>query len=75
MTRTFWSIVKKEFLHIVRDYQTLIVIFVIPVLMLLLYGYAITLEMRNIEIAIVDQSNTPESRGLINHICSSDFLT
>ncbi len=74
MTRTFWSIVKKEFLHIVRDYQTLIVIFVIPVLMLLLYGYAITLEMRNIEIAIVDHSNTPESRGLINHIRSSDFF-
>ncbi|MHB2154695.1 ABC transporter permease [Calditrichota bacterium GD2] len=74
MSRTFRSIVKKEFLHIVRDYQTLIIIFIMPVLMLLLFGYAITLEMRQIEIAVVDHARTPQSRLLINHLQSSDFF-
>ncbi len=74
MTRTFMSIVKKEFLHIVRDYQTLIIIFIMPVIMLILFGYAITLEMRQIEIAVVDRSRIPQSRMLINHLQSSDFF-
>ncbi|NOX88202.1 MAG: ABC transporter permease [Calditrichaeota bacterium] len=74
MSRTFVSIIKKEFLHIVRDYQTLIIIVLMPVMMLLLYGYAITLEMREIKIAIVDHSKTPQSRALINHITSSNFF-
>jgi len=74
MSRTFWSIVKKEFLHIVRDHQTLIVIILLPVIMLLLYGYAITLEMREIKIAVVDQSGTPESRAFVRHIEASRFF-
>lgn len=74
MGRTFLSIVRKEFLHIVRDYQTLIIIFIMPVIMLILYGYAITLEMREINIAIVDNSHTPQSRLLIKHLESSHFF-
>ncbi len=74
MNSTFLSIVRKEFLHIIRDYQTLIIIFIMPVIMLILYGYAITLEMRQIEIAVVDHSHSPQSRRLINHLQSSDFF-
>ncbi len=74
MNRTFKSIVRKEFLHIVRDYQTLIIIFIMPVIMLIMFGYAITLEMRNIEIAVVDHARTPQSRQLLNHLQSSNFF-
>jgi len=74
MNRTFFSIMKKEFLHIVRDFQTLIIIFIMPVIMLILFGYAITLEMRQIEMAVVDHARTPQSRRLIDHLQSSDFF-
>lgn len=72
--RIFLSIVKKEFLHIVRDWQTLAIIIVMPVLMLLLYGYAITLEMKQITVALVDHSKTPESRAFLERIRASDFF-
>ncbi len=75
MSRTFLSIVKKEFWHIVRDYQTLIIIFIMPVIMLIMYGYAITLEMRHISIAISDQSHTPQSRQFIHLLQSNHFFT
>ncbi len=74
MKRTFLSIIKKEFLHIFRDQQTLLVVLLMPVVMLILYGYAITLEMRQIKIAIVDQSHSPQSRAFIRHIGSSSFF-
>ncbi|HUV37330.1 MAG TPA: ABC transporter permease [Patescibacteria group bacterium] len=72
--RIFLSIVKKEFLHVVRDWQTLVIIIVMPVLMLLLFGYAITLEMRQITIALVDHSRSPESRAFLERIRASDFF-
>ncbi len=72
--RIFLSIVEKEFRHILRDPQTLAIIIVMPVLMLLLFGYAITLEMRQITIALVDHSRSPESRALLERIRASDFF-
>ncbi|MCD6374901.1 MAG: ABC transporter permease [Caldisericaceae bacterium] len=74
MNRTFKSIVRKEFLHILRDYQTLIIIFIMPIIMLIMFGYAITLEMRHIEVAVVDHARTPQSRQLLSHLQSSDFF-
>ena len=42
--------------------------------MLLLYGYAITLDMKGIDTAVIDQSHSPESRELVSHISSTDFF-
>jgi ABC-2 type transport system permease protein len=72
--RIFMSIVRKEFRHIMRDPQTLAIIIVMPVLMLLLFGYAITLEMRQITIALVDHSRSTESRTFLERIRASDFF-
>lgn len=74
MNQILRSIAKKEFTHIWRDPQTLAIIIAMPIIMLFLYGYAITLEMRNIETAIVDLSKTPESRALTEKIISTDFF-
>jgi len=68
------SIIKKEFIHIIKDPQTLLVIFIMPILMMILYGYAITLEMRKIPTIITDRSNTLQSRTLIKKISSSGFF-
>ena len=74
MNRILFSIIKKEFWHILRDYQTLMVILAWPVLMLLLFGYAVTLEMRQIETVVVDQSHTPQSREFIDELESTSFF-
>ncbi|WP_455382499.1 ABC transporter permease [Salinispira pacifica] len=74
MSRTFSSIFRKELIHIFRDVQSLFMVLTMPILMLLLYGYAITLDMKGIDMAIIDLSHSPESRDLISHISSTDFF-
>lgn len=74
MNQILLSIIKKEFWHIIRDPQTLVVILLMPILMLFLFGYAITLEMKDINTVIIDHSKTPESRQLIEKIRSTDFF-
>ncbi len=74
MMMSFKQIIFKEFIHISRDRQTLVIILLIPVLMLMLFGYAITLEMRNIPTWVVDQNRTPVSRQLINQIGANGFF-
>lgn len=68
------SIIRKEFIHIRNDVQTLMVIFLFPIFMLVLYGYAITLDMRNIPTIIEDHSNTPISRQFIERLQANKFF-
>ncbi len=68
------SIVYKEFRHILRDPQTFTIIILMPVIMLFLFGYAITLEMQEIKTVLVDHSKTPQSRQYIENILASDFF-
>ncbi len=74
MNRILLSVVRKEFTHIFRDIQSLYLVLGMPLLMLFLYGYAITLDMRQIDTAVIDESHTPESRELISHLSSTDFF-
>ncbi len=74
MKTLIWSIVKKEFIHIWRDPQTLVIVFLMPVLMLFLYGYAITLEMKEISIIINDHAASPLSRSYIDRITATKFF-
>lgn len=74
MNRVLLTIIHKEFMHIRRDPQTLVIIILMPVIMLFLYGYAITLEMRQIETVLVDKDKSPESRRLIDQIEATEFF-
>lgn len=69
------AIIRKEVIHIRRDFRTLIIVFAMPVLMLLMYGYAITMEIQNIEVAVLDHSQTPQSRELAAAFAGSKFFT
>jgi ABC transporter DrrB family efflux protein len=60
-----WAIAWKEFLHVIRDPATRFVL-LIPVFQLVVFGYAIRLEIENIPTVIVDQDNSVESRELIS---------
>ncbi len=68
------SIIRKEFIHIFRDPRTLIVIFLIPVIQLILLGYAVTTDIKHLPTAVLDQDRTPESRDLISTYQASDYF-
>lgn len=74
MKRRLAGIARKEIIHIVRDWRTLLIILLMPVLMIVLYGYAITLDMRDIRFAVIDEARTPESRDLIAAFAENGFF-
>ncbi|HDH58012.1 MAG TPA: ABC transporter permease, partial [Bacteroidetes bacterium] len=55
-------IIRKEFIHIRRDPRSLMIIILMPILQMLLFGYAIDMDVKDIRIGILDQSNSPASR-------------
>jgi ABC-2 type transport system permease protein len=55
----------KEFIQIVRDWRTLVVVIVLPMLMLILYGYAINFDLRHIALGVQDEDRSPSSRRLV----------
>ena len=68
------SIMRKEFIQIRRDPRTLLIIVVIPILQLVLLGYAATNDVRNVPLAIYDQSGSAESRALLEAYRVADYF-
>lgn len=74
MFRRFASLIRKEFIQIVRDPRTLAVTFIMPAMMLFLLGYSATNDVRNIRLVVLDQDQTPESRALIEAYRVADYF-
>jgi ABC-2 type transport system permease protein len=74
MNSRLFSIIRKEFIQIIRDPRTLAMILVIPVMQLFLLGYAATTDVRNVPIAVWDQSRSPESRALLDAFRAADYF-
>ncbi len=68
------SISRKEFLHIIHDSRSLVIIFVLPVLQLLIFGYALNMEIQNINMAVMDHSQSSISREFINQFKGSKYF-
>ena len=68
------SIVRKEFIQLFRDKRLLALILILPLVELFLLGYAATNEVRNIPVAVFDQSHSPEGRALLNAYRASDYF-
>jgi ABC-2 type transport system permease protein len=65
---------RKEALQLRRDPRSLALAFVLPALLLLLFGYAISLDVRNIELAVLDQSRSGASRRLVEALVASGYF-
>jgi ABC-2 type transport system permease protein len=63
--RRLRALMRKEFTHMRRDPRTLMFIFVMPVLQLLLLGYATNTDVKNVPTVVFDQDNSPASRSLL----------
>lgn len=75
MIRRLYAIIRKEFHHILRDPRTLGVLFLMPVIMVLLYGYALNMDIDDISLAVEDRDRTPESRAFLRAFTGSDYFT
>src|SRR5512143_2421078 len=74
MTLRLSSIIRKEFIQIIRDPRTLLLIIVMPILQLFLLGYAATTDVKNISLAVWDQNQSPQSRALLDAFRSADYF-
>src|SRR6059036_3943874 len=70
----FLSFVKKEFYHILRDKRTMFILLGMPIVQIIIFGFALTNEVKNAKIAILDLSKDAESSSLSNEINSSNYF-
>lgn len=68
------AFIKKEFIHIWRDKRSLLVLIGMPLVQMVLFGYAITNEIKDANIAILDKSKDVTSQRLVNKILSSGYF-
>jgi len=72
--KRFRGFVVKEFFHIFRDYRTLLILFGLPAIQLLLFGFVITNEIKDARIAILDQSKDEATRRISEKVLSSGYF-
>mgnify|MGYP001613436419 CR=1 FL=1 len=68
------AVARKEFLHITRDPRSLVMALMLPFLMILLFGYGLTLDVDRIPTVVYDADNSPESRAIISRFQGSRFF-
>lgn len=68
------ALMRKEVLQLLRDPRTLVVALINPLLMLFLYGYALSTDIREVRLGVVDWSHTQEARGLHQAFTSSGYF-
>lgn len=72
--KEFGAFVKKEFYHILRDKRTMLILLVMPVVQIILFGFAISTEIRNINVAIVAPERTESIRHLTEKIDANEYF-
>src|SRR5690349_22367918 len=72
--KQFLSFVRKEFHHIFRDKRTMFILLGMPVVQIVIFGFALTNEVKNSGIAVFDQSRDPATASLIAQIDASNYF-
>lgn len=75
MKQNFGSFVKKEMLHILRDKRTMLVVMLIPVVLMVLFGFAISTEVNNVNVAVVASEPTDGVRDAVERLSTNDYFT
>ncbi len=74
MLQRILSVIIKEFIQLRRDRRSLAMVVVIPVIQLIMFGYALSTDIKNVPLVLWDASNTVESRGLIDSFRNQEFF-
>lgn len=72
--KQFSAFVMKEFYHILRDHWTMIILLVLPILMVILFGYGISTEVKNTRFAVLDPSRDVVTQGIVNKLATSEYF-
>jgi len=72
--KQFLAFIQKEFYHIFRDKRTVLILLVMPILQIVLFGFAITTEVKNVKIAVFDPSNDLSTTRIINRLDASEYF-
>ncbi len=72
--KQFFSFVKKEFYHIFRDRRTMFILLGMPVVQILIFGFALTNEVKNSRIAVLNHAGDKESFSLIHQLDASNYF-
>ena len=74
MTKRLIALIIKEIRHILRDPRTLAIVIVMPLMMVLLYGYALNMDIQHIPLGVLDHDRTPESRSIVEEFCATQYF-
>ncbi|MBS0173735.1 MAG: ABC transporter permease [Nitrospira sp.] len=72
--RRIWAVARKEGIHIIRDWRSLVMGIAIPILLLILFGYALTLDVDEVPLVVWDQSGTQASRNFMSRFEGSPYF-
>ncbi len=70
----FLSFIKKEFLHIFRDPRTMLIVLGMPIVQIILFGFAITTEVKNVRVAVFDPSHDISTERITNRLQASEYF-
>lgn len=73
--KQFIAFVRKEFYHILRDKRTMLILLAMPVIQIILFGFAISTEVKNVRVAVLDPSNDMITRRIIDRLDASEYFT
>lgn len=73
--RQFIAFIKKEFFHIFRDKRTMMILVGMPIVQIILFGFAISTEVKNVRIAVLNPSNDVITRKIIDRLDASEYFT
>jgi ABC-2 type transport system permease protein len=72
--RNIQAVTRKEFYHLIRDFRSLYLAFALPLLLILLFGYALSLDVDNVETVVVDYDKTDLSSDIIRRLDASPYF-
>lgn len=73
--KQFIAFVRKEFFHIFRDKRTMMLLLGMPIVQIILFGFAITTEVKNTRVAVLDPSNDVVTRTIVDRLQASEYFT
>ena len=73
--KQFLSFVRKEFYHIFRDRRTMLILLVMPIIMIILFGFAITTEVKDTQVAIYDPSKDVATQQIRDRFQANEYFT
>jgi len=73
--KTFLSFILKEAKHILRDKRTMLILFGMPVMLMLLFGFAITTDVKNVRTVVVTSFQSPQTQAAVERLAQSEYFT